>query len=407
MKNRPVQADFGATIRACFAGYVVQAIVNNFVPLLFITFHREFGIPLSKITLLVTFNFGLQLLIDLCSVFLVDRLGYRVCAVLAHVFSASGLLLLTILPALLPDAFTGILISVTLYAVGGGLLEVLISPIVEACPTDNKETQMSLLHAFYCWGHVAVVLFSTLFFFLFGISQWKILALLWALLPILNGIAFTRVPIRTLAEEHGIDDAPLKNILSTGTFWLFFLLMICSGASEQAVSQWASTFAEMSLGVSKSIGDLAGPMAFGVLMGLSRTLYGKFGEKIPLVRFMIASTLLCILSNLLISLSGIPALSLLGCALTGLSVGIMWPGTFSLSSANIRGGGTAMFALLALAGDVGCMGGPTLAGFVAGAFGDNLHLGILCSIVFPSLMLVGLIRVFHWERSSRAEKQKA
>ena len=397
--------NFKNTIYACFTGYIVQAIVNNFVPLLFVTFQRELSRPLSNITLLVTFNFGLQLLTDLASVKFVDRIGYRISAVLAHLLSAAGLILLTILPGLMKNSFAGILICVMIYAIGGGLLEVLISPIVEACPTDNKEAAMSLLHSFYCWGHLAVVLLSTLFFAVAGIGRWRVMALLWALVPIANGIAFLRVPIRTLAEDSGVEDRPLKEILGLGLFWLFFVLMICSGASEQAVSQWASTFAEKGLGVPKWIGDLAGPMTFAALMGTARAIYGKFGDRIPLVRFMIGSTALCIASYLLIALSPDTAqgaaAGLAGVGLCGFSVGIMWPGTFSLASASIRGGGTAMFALLALAGDVGCMSGPTLAGFVSGAFGDNLRAGILAGILFPLLMISGLF-FLHKRRKAAA-----
>ena len=377
------------TVYACFAGYIVQAIVNNFVPLLFLTFEKSYHIPLSQITMLITFNFGIQLLIDLLSAKFVDRIGYRISIVLAHVFSAAGLICLVILPDLLPNAFAGLFISVVIYAVGGGLIEVLISPIVESCPSDNKEKAMSLLHSFYCWGHVAVVLLSTIFFRIFGIENWKIMALIWAIIPVVNGIAFTKVPIATLIEE-GETGMTIKELCRNKTFWILMLMMLCAGASEQGVSQWASTFAEMGLGVSKTIGDLAGPMAFAILMGLARLLYGKYGEKIDLKRFMTYSSILCVISYLCIAFVPVPMLSLVGCAVCGFSVGIMWPGTFSIASASIRGGGTAMFALLALAGDLGCSGGPTLAGFVSSSVGNNLRMGILAAIVFPVLLLMGI-----------------
>ena len=377
------------TVYACFVGYIVQAIVNNFVPLLFLTFEKSYHIPLSQITMLITFNFGIQLLIDLLSAKFVDRIGYRISIVLAHVFSAAGLICLVILPDLLPNAFAGLFISVVIYAVGGGLIEVLISPIVESCPSDNKEKAMSLLHSFYCWGHVAVVLLSTIFFRICGIENWKIMALIWAIIPVVNGIAFTKVPIATLIEE-GETGMTIKELCRNKTFWILMLMMLCAGASEQGVSQWASTFAEMGLGVSKTIGDLAGPMAFAILMGLARLLYGKYGEKIDLKRFMTYSSILCVISYLCIAFVPVPMLSLVGCAVCGFSVGIMWPGTFSIASASIRGGGTAMFALLALAGDLGCSGGPTLAGFVSSSVGNNLRMGILAAIVFPVLLLMGI-----------------
>ena len=384
MKNK-----YNRTVTACFVGYIVQAVVNNFAPLLFLFFQKSYQIPLSQITLLVTFNFGIQLLVDLLSVGFVDRIGYRACMIAAHIFSAAGLVMLTFLPELLPVPFAGILISVMTYAVGGGLLEVLVSPVVEACPSDNKEKAMSMLHSFYCWGYAGVVLSSTVFFQAAGIENWKILAFLWAVLPVCNAIAFARVPIAPLIEvgEQGLK---LKELLGRRIFWILMVMMICAGASEQAVSQWASTFAEKGLGITKAAGDLAGPMAFAILMGLSRTFYGKYGDKIDLERFMACSSILCILSYLGISLVPVPQFSLIACAVCGLSVGIMWPGTFSRASAALPKGGTAMFALLALGGDVGCTGGPTLVGMVSGAAGDNLKTGVLAGVIFPVILLAGI-----------------
>ncbi len=377
---------YRTTMRACFVGYIVQAIINNFVPLLFITFQQRYGLPLSQITLLITVNFLIQLTVDALSALFVDRIGYRASMVIAHVTAAAGLVLLT----LLPDAmgFPGIFISVAFYAVGGGLLEVVVSPILEACPTDNKEKAMSLLHSFYCWGHVGVVLLSTLFFALCGTENWKILALLWAAVPLANLFVFTRTPIYSL---HGDGERGMKprELFTSRLFWVMMLMMTCAGASEQSVSQWASTFAERGLGVSKTVGDLAGPMAFAALMGSARLIYGKCGERINLDRFMTLSCLLCIGCYLCIALVPNPAIGLIACALCGFSVGILWPGTFSKASASIRGGGTLMFALLALAGDVGCSGGPTLAGLVSSAAGGNLRVGILAAAVFPALMLAG------------------
>ncbi|MDD6220039.1 MAG: MFS transporter [Clostridia bacterium] len=373
------------TVRACFVGYVVQAIVNNFAPLLFLTFQAQYGIPLSQITVLITVNFALQLAVDFVSAFFIDKIGYRVSIVAAHAFAAAGLVLMTVLPEIMPSPFAGLLIAVMCYAVGGGLLEVLVSPIVEACPTDNKEQAMSLLHSFYCWGSVAVVGLSTLFFALFGTRSWRYLALMWAAVPLANAFVFSKVPIAPLIED-GEKGLSIKEFFKNKMFWIFMLLMLCSGASEQAVSQWASTFAERGLGVSKTIGDLTGPMLFSVLMGLSRLIYGKFGGRIKLDSIMLGSGVLCIISYLIITLTGSSVLGLCGVALCGLSVGIMWPGTFSKASASIKGGGTAMFALLALCGDLGCSGGPTFAGMMASRFGDNLKIGMLCAIVFPAVL---------------------
>ena len=383
---------YNHTMYASFIGYVVQAIVNNFVPLLFVTFEESFNISISKITFLVTFNFGLQLIVDLLSTTFVDRIGYKVSVTIAHFMSALGLILLTILPNVLNDAFIGLLISVMVYAIGGGLLEVLVSPIVEACPTDNKQTAMSLLHSFYCWGCVGVVLISTIFFGIFGIANWRILTIVWAIVPILNGLYFSQVPIAKLIDDDQ-KTLSFKELFSNKIFWVMLLLMVCSGASEQAVSQWASTFAEKGLGVTKTIGDLTGPMFFSILMGTSRAIFGKFGDRLDLKKSMYISGILCMISYLLISLSPWAVVSLIGCGLCGFSVGIMWPGTFSLSSESIRGGGTMMFALLALAGDVGCSGGPTFVGLISGLFNDNLKIGILMAIVFPILLILGLLLI--------------
>ncbi len=381
-----MKKNYNLTITACFIGYITQAVVNNFIPLLFVTLQTSYEIPLAQITLLVTINFGVQLLTDFLATYFVDRIGYRISIVAAHILSAAGLLLLPVLPTVM-DPFAGILTAVVIYAVGGGLLEVLVSPIVESCPTGNKESAMSLLHSFYCWGHVAVVLLSTVFFQVFGIENWPILSCIWAIIPIVNAILFTQAPIAPIIAE-GETGMTFRELFRNQVFWALLVMMVCSGASEQAVSQWASTFAEQGLGISKTAGDLAGPMAFAIFMGSARAFYGKFGENMDLDRFMRGSLILCVFSYLLISLSPIPALSLVGCALSGLSVGILWPGSFSKAAAALPRGGTAMFALLALAGDLGCSSGPSLVGWVADGFGGNLKIGILAAIVFPLVLLI-------------------
>mgnify|MGYP004607478631 CR=1 FL=1 len=394
IKNRLLRGDrvkqnYKKTMYACFIGYVVQAIVNNFAPLLFVTFQNSYRIPLSKITALITVNFIIQLLIDLASAKFIDKIGYRAAAVIAHIFSAAGLALLTVLPDLFSNAYMGIVIAVAVYAVGGGLLEVLVSPIMQACPTDNKEKAMSLLHSFYCWGHVGVVLASTVFFAVAGIENWKILALIWAVIPVLNAVLFLQAPMYSLHAE-GERGLTAKELFSKKIFWVFVVMMACAGASEQTVSQWASTFAEQGLGVSKTIGDLAGPMAFALFMGLSRLIYGRYGDRLNLDRIMKGSCVLCIASYLGIAWIPIPMLSLVGCAVCGFSVGILWPGTFSKAAVSIKGGGTVLFAMLALAGDLGCSGGPTLAGAVSSLLQNNLHMGILAAIVFPIFLWVGI-----------------
>ena len=393
------------TMYACFVGYIVQAIINNFVPLLFLTFEKNYHIPLSQITMLITFNFGVQLVVDFFAAKYVDRIGYRTSIVLAHVCSAAGLIGLAVLPELFPNSIMGLMIAVVIYAVGGGLIEVLISPIMESCPSKHKEKAMSLLHSFYCWGHVGVVLLSTLFFHFFGIENWKILALVWAIIPVVNGIVFCKVPMASLMEE-GETGMTLRELAGNGTFWILMLMMVCSGASEQGVSQWASTFAEKGLQISKTVGDLAGPMFFAILMGASRAFYGKYGDKLDLNRFMVGSSILCVLSYLCISLSPSPLLSLIGCGICGLSVGIMWPGSFSRASQSLPKGGTAMFAMLALAGDVGCGSGPTVVGYVTGLVGEDLKRGILAGVIFPVLLLVGIALLHRRANRNRCNSSK-
>lgn len=383
-----MKKNYKSTVNACFAGYVVQAIVNNFVPLLFLTFNKSYGIELSKITALITVNFILQLCIDFLSAFFIDKIGYRAAAVAAHVFAAAGLVSLTVLPDILPSPFVGLLISVVPYAVGGGLLEVIVSPIVEACPTDKKSAAMSLLHSFYCWGHVAVILLTTLFFVTAGIENWRVLAYLWAIVPFANAVYFCLVPINSLAAEEG--SAPMKELFKSKLFWILAVLMICSGASEQAMSQWSSAFAETGLKVSKTVGDLLGPCMFATLMGLSRVLYAAFSEKIKLTAFIRASCVMCVAGYLIASFAPHPMLALAGCGICGFSVGILWPGVFSLAAKYARNGATAMFALLALAGDLGCASGPALVGAVSGAFGDDLKVGFLAAIIFPALLVAGI-----------------
>ena len=391
-----IRNDFRHTIAASYIGYITQAIVNNFAPLLFVTFHRTYGISLSRIGLLVTVNFVTQILVDLFSAKFTDRIGYRPNAVLAHIFAAVGLILLGILPELTSDPYLGISIAVVIYAIGGGLTEVIISPIVEACPTDKKGAAMSLLHSFYCWDSVLVVLVSTLLFRLLGLDSWRIISAMWAVIPACNAIYFCFVPINSLADEgRGMS---ITGLLKKKVFWVLALLMLCSGASELAMSQWASALAETGLHVSKTAGDLAGPCFFAILMGSGRVLHAHVAERFSLTGYLGACACLCIVSYLVVTFSPLPAISLAACGVCGLSVAAMWPGTFSISSKVCPQGGTTIFALLALAGDIGCSAGPTTVGFVSSALQDNLKLGLLSAIIFPVLMIAGLTMCRKYEK---------
>lgn len=375
------------TFFACYAGYFVQSIINNFLPLLFLTIQNSFDLTYEKISLLIVVNFGVQLFVDLISTTFVDRLGYGKCVITAHVFASTGLFGLGILPFII-NPYTGILLSITVYAIGSGLIEVIISPIVEACPGERKSAQMSLLHSFYCWGQMAVVLLSTLFFVIFGRESWRYLAFMWALVPFFNGIYFTLVPIPPVLAKG--ESLGVRGLIRTKAFYAFALLMLCSGASEIAMSQWASAFAESGLKVSKTVGDLLGPCLFAALMGLARVGYARLSDKISLSKAMAVSGILCVVCYLVTALSPVAWLSLLGCALCGLAVGIMWPATFSLAAEKIPRGGTVMFALLALFGDLGCTTGPGAVGAVTSRFGGELSKGILFAVIFPVMLLLAL-----------------
>ncbi len=383
-----MQKNYKKTLAACYLGFITQAIAANYAPLLFLTFKDTYGMGLEKIALIPVVFYFTQLLVDLAATKFVDKVGYRVCVVASQVLSAAGLALLAILPGILPAPFWGILIAVMLYATGSGLIEVLVSPIVEACPFENKDGMMSLLHSFYCWGAVGVILLSTLFFALFGTENWKILTLVWAAVPLLNVFNFSTCPIERLVEEgEGMRPASLFRM---PLFWLLILLMVCAGASEVSMAQWASAFTESAVGVSKTVGDLAGPCLFAVLMGLSRILYSKMSKKTDLVRAMTVCGLLCVACYLTASLAPSPVLGLMGCAVCGLSVGIMWPGAISISAEKCPKGGTAMFAFLALAGDLGATVSPVLVGGVSDLAGGDLRMGLLFATVFPLILIVAL-----------------
>ena len=379
------------TLIACYLAFITQAIAANFAPLLFLTFHKSLGIPLGKVALVSTAFYFTQLIVDVVCARFVDRIGYRVCAVASEIASAAGLVCLAVLPSVLPDPFVGIIISVIIYAVGSGLIEVLASPIVEACPFDHKEAVMSLLHSFYCWGSVGVILLSTVFFAAFGVENWRWLACIWALIPLYNVYNFASCPIEKLVENG--EGMTIRTLFKTPMFFLGIVLMVCAGAAEMSMAQWASAFVESALGISKTVGDLAGPCLFAVTMGISRVIYGKSGNKIELTRYMLGSGALCLVCYILAALSLNPVVCLIGCTLCGFSVGIMWPGTISILSKRLPAGGTAMFALLAMAGDLGGAFGPWLVGFASQINNDDLKAGMLAACVFPIVLIVSIIGI--------------
>ena len=383
------QNNYKKTLIACYLGFVTQAISANFAPLLFLTFKNTYGITLEKIAMIPMVFYLTQLFVDYAATEFADKLGYRICVVASQVLSAFGIASMCILPEIMPTPFSGILISVILYAIGSGLIEVLVSPIVEACPFENKSGRMSLLHSFYCWGAMGVILGSTLFFTIFGINNWKILTLIWAIIPLYNAFNFIKCPIDRLPDSD--ESMGIRQLFQMPLFCLMILLMVCSGASEACMAQWASAFTESALGVSKTVGDLAGPCLFAMFMGISRMLYGKFSEKLDLIKVMLSCGILCTVCYLLASLSTLPILGLIGCALCGSAVGIMWPGSISISSQNCPRGGTAMFAFLALAGDLSAMISPAMVGSLAERAGGNLKIGLFVATIFPIVLVFGLL----------------
>lgn len=351
------------TMFASFTGYITQAIVNNLAPLLFVTFQREFNVPLDKIGYIIFINFFVQILVDMVAAKYADKVGYRKCVCAAHILNVVGLAGLGVFPYVFGNAYVGIVTATVINAIGGGLLEVVVSPIVEAIPGDGKSAQMSLLHSFYCWGQVGVVLLSTAYFVAFGVENWRYLCFLWAIIPFLNTFMFLKVPIWSLVSDE--EKTPFLQLLKNKVFWVFLILMLCAGASEIAMSQWSSLFAEVGLKVSKSVGDLLGMCMFAVLMGISRVYFGIMGDKIKIENGLIISSVLCIISYMITSFSTNPIVSLIGCGMCGLSVGLMWPGTYSMAAKFFPAGGTTMFAVLALAGDMGCSTGPTIVGNIS------------------------------------------
>ena len=379
---------YNRTLIACYFGYISQAIINNLLPLLFVTLQGQFNLSVTQIGFMVTFNFFMQLLVDLLAAKYADRVGYRACMVIAHAACAIGLAGFAIFPFILPRPYLGLLLSISIYAIGGGLTEVLVSPIVQALPLKRKESVISILHSFYCWGHAGVVLLTTLFFSLAGTENWRIVCLLWAIVPAANIIMCLICPICKLVEEE--EQLPFRTLFTSKLFWILIIMMLCAGAAEHSMVQWSSFFAEKGLQVNKALGDLLGPCMFAILMGITRAVYGAFGDRFPLQKVLIVTSIVCICSYFVAVFSPIPIISLIGCGFCGISVGLMWPGTFNLSAKYCVKGGTAMFALLALAGDLGCSVGPSIVSAVATAFDGELKFGLLAATVFPLILALGV-----------------
>lgn len=376
-------------------GYFTQAVLINFAPLLFITFQNEFGLSLAQLSVLIATNFTTELIIDFVGTKYVSKIGYRRSVIIAQALSVIGLCMMPMLPKIMPNKFLALEIAMVFCGLGGGLIEVLISPIVEACPTKHKSATMSLLHSFYCWGQMGVVLLSTVYFRTVGIEHWEYLSILWAIIPAIDLVLFCFVPMNTLVEES--EESSFTDLIKQKLFWVFLIMMLCAGATELSMSQWASAFAEDGLGVDKWIGDLLGPCLFAVCMGCARLFYAANSERIGLKKGIFISSAICVISYLIAIFSPIPIVSLLGCAMCGVGSGMLWPGTYSIATNRLPKGGVPMFGLLALAGDLGCLSGPTLTGMISTAFNGNLKIGFLFGLIFPitlMLMIIILVKFF-------------
>ena len=384
-----MKLSYRSTILACYNGYITQAICINLAPLLYLTFQREFSLSVTQVGLLIAVNFATQILVDVLASHYANRLNLRAMAILAHIFAAGGLVGLAVFPKLMPPLL-GLLFAEAVLGLGGGFTEVIISPLMEACPTEEKSGNMSLLHSFYCWGQAGVVLFSGIYFYFFEISSsWYYLPIIWSIIPLLGAVAFAIVPIYNLPTQEG-EKSPIGRLFHTPLFLVFFLMMLCAGASEMVMSQWASAFVESALGIDKALGDLLGPCMFAVMMGIARLLYGKLSGHVDLTNWMILGCIGCILAYFLAAFAPHPILALIGCALCGFSVGVFWPGTLSHAAASIPLGGVSMFAILAVAGDIGCLSGPYVAGVIADAFGQDLRAAFVFATVFPIICLTVL-----------------
>ena len=390
------QVSYKKTKIACYLGYVTQAISINLLPLLYLTFQNEFSVSLSQLGFLATLLFAVQMAVDLLATRFGKYVSYRWGSVAACALSALGLVLMCVLPKWMPHFYVGVMLATVILSIGGGLTEVLISPLVDAIPEEGKVGEMSLLHSFYCWGVVAVILFSTAFFALVGVSYWRWLVLLWSLVPAVTAVMFACIPIPPKTEEvHSHRSAP--SVVRYGLFWVLMALMVFSGASEMAPAQWASFFAENNLGIPKAVGDLLGPCAFAVFQGLSRVVFSRMARRRDPRRILAWHAVGCLVAYAVIVLAPHPLLSLFGFCMCGWFVGPMWPGILSLCATRFPAGGTAMFAALALCGDVGCAAAPMMIGAVTDRLvtadwlsSSAMRGGFAVCMVFPALLVVGL-----------------
>lgn len=357
-----MKKEFRLTLMAARMGFFTQALVNNLAPVFFVLFRVLYGFSYLQVGILAALNFTLQLFADITSPNLISRFGYRKCAMTAQALCAVGLILMPGLCILTGGVYISFIIPVLIYSYGAGMIEVLASPIVEAIPDLPENTKMSMLHSFYSWGQMTCVALTTLALHFIGYERWFLIPVLWSAIPIFGIILFSRarLDMADMAEK----ESEKGGRLFCRSFVLMLIIMTCAGASEIAMSEWSSLFAEEALGVSKVAGDLFGPCMFALFMGMGRMCHAKFGERLNLSRLIKACSLLCVICYVGAALLRPAAASLIFCALTGLSVSLMWPGALSLAAAR-NNGGARMYGLLAAFGDIGCIIGPVVTSSVS------------------------------------------
>lgn len=396
-------SDYRLTIRCCYLGMFVQAIVINLAPILFIPFKEQLGLTFEQLGRLILINFVTQVAFDLIAGATVTRLGVRRMVVAAHILVTLGLWLFAWLPGRLTSPYAGLVIGTIVFSMGGGVLELLLSPIINAVPSERKAADMSLLHSFYAWGQMTVILLTALAVFVLPAGPWRWVAPFWSIVPALGAWGFSRAPIPPFVEEE--KRHRLRELLRVPAFLAAMLGLALAGASEIAISQWISAFAEKALRFPKLLGDLGGVCLFAAALGVGRTWYGLYGHKVCIRTRMIGGALLATVMYVLASLSPWPWVSLLACVMSGLAVSLFWPGLLSLTAVRFPLAGASMFAVLCAAGDMGCALAPWAVGLCADrvtalglgggmgwtpeAFG--LRMGLLAGALFPFGLLLVLI----------------
>ncbi len=388
-----------ASFITCFS----TAITGNFSALLFLSFHRMYGISYTLLGLLILMNFGTQLIFDLLFSFCSGKFNLKFCVKITPLVMAVGLVLLGLAPVIFKNnIFFGLIFATVVASCGGGLSEVLSSSVIAAIPSNNPQRTMSILHSCYAWGVVIVVLVTTAFFRFFGIENWAALTLFFAIIPFVAFLMFLFSSVPDLEEDS--EDSVQGNILKNKTMWLCVLAIFLGGAAECTMSQWCSTYLEQSFGITKAVGDVFGVALFGAMLGLGRTLFARFGKKIENALFF--GSVMASVCYLCAALVPVPAVGMLACAFTGFSVAMLWPGSLLAVQKLVPEKSVTMFALMAAGGDMGASLCPQLVGIITDAVMNlnifssasaeqiSMKIGLLFATLFPvaGIVVFGIIK---------------